>query len=169
MSAVLSIVLFLILTLQGCVGQTTYHPMSDGTGYDVQRLDGHRYELNYTATAITRRSQLEQYLMYRAAKLTLDEGMSRFEVVERDFGSGAIAGMDVEGDAGRPHHEFEHRHLWFGNESFAENPSTPQYSPFSLHTVFMVIEMLGEGKARPELDVFDAAELVRALGPGIAP
>jgi hypothetical protein len=164
-----ALVISLVLFVQGCAGQTTYHPMSQGTGYEVQRFDGYRYEVSYTATAITRRSRLEQFLMYRAAQLTLDEGMSRFEVVERDLGAGIVAGMDVAGDAERPHHQFEHHHLWFGNESFAENPSTPQYYPFSLHTVYIVIELLGEGKARHELNTYDAAGIVSTLGPVIAP
>ena len=57
---------------------SSYHP-----GYSDVKLEDGRYRITFTGNDITKRETVENYLLYRAAELTLDSGYDWFEVVNR--------------------------------------------------------------------------------------
>jgi len=75
-----------IPVLAACATTTPYQPRegSRGYGYSEQMLESNRYRVNYTGNSSTPRETVENYLLYRAAELTLQHGYSYFKMVQQD-------------------------------------------------------------------------------------
>ena len=56
----------------------------DGYGYSEQRIEENRYRVSFAGNSATSRQTVEDYLLYRAAELTVQTGHDWFEVVDRD-------------------------------------------------------------------------------------
>lgn len=73
-----------LVVLAGCATATPYQPLSDGEGYQDQRLEAQRYRVSFVGNALTSRDTVENYLLYRAAEITVRSGHDLFTVVNRD-------------------------------------------------------------------------------------
>lgn len=73
------------LALSACATATPYQPQRDGLGYAEQKLESNRYRVRFSGSSKTPRTTVENYLMYRAAELTLQAGHSWFLVAGRDL------------------------------------------------------------------------------------
>lgn len=74
------------LALAACATPTPYQsaaPAGGGYGYAEQRIEANRYTISFNGNALTEREQVENYLLYRAAELTLDQGYDYFIVARR--------------------------------------------------------------------------------------
>jgi hypothetical protein len=75
--------------LAGCATPTPYQPAlnhatgSYNPGYSETRLEDGRYRLSFAGNDLTKRETVENYLLYRAAELTLTDGYDWFEIVSR--------------------------------------------------------------------------------------
>ncbi len=76
------------LSLAACVTATPYQPLSTrGTaqgGFAEQRIEANRYRVTFVGNSYTRRDRVENYLLYRAAELTVASGYDGFTIVQRD-------------------------------------------------------------------------------------
>lgn len=78
-----------ILALSACVaGPTPYQPAGDARyGYSEQRLQSDRYRVSFSGNELTEKDTVQNYLLFRAAELTLADGYRYFrffdEQVER--------------------------------------------------------------------------------------
>ncbi len=72
------------LLLAACATATPYQPLDKGLGYAEQRLETNRYRITYTGNSATPRDVVENYVMYRAAEVTLNNGYDWFVVADRD-------------------------------------------------------------------------------------
>lgn len=68
----------LALGLAACVTATPYQPATNGVGYAEQRLESNRYKVTFTGNSSTSRQTVENYLLYRAAEVTLQNGYDYF-------------------------------------------------------------------------------------------
>ena len=73
-----------ILLLAACGTPTPYQPVTNGFGYAEQPLETGRYRVSFFGNSLTARETVENYLLYRAAELTLDQGYDYFIVAEED-------------------------------------------------------------------------------------
>lgn len=73
-----------MLLLAACGSPTPYQPVLDGYGYSEQRLEENRFRVTFSGNSLTHRETVENYLLYRAAEVTLLTGNDHFVVVERD-------------------------------------------------------------------------------------
>lgn len=74
------------LGLAACqTGPTPYQPGGryDG-GYTESRIENDRYRISFKGNSLTQRETVENYLLYRAAELTLQNGYDTFTIVNRD-------------------------------------------------------------------------------------
>lgn len=73
------------LALTACATATPYQPLqgNDG-GYASTRIDENRYRVRFVGNAVTDREQVENFLLFRAAQLTVEEGYTCFTPVARD-------------------------------------------------------------------------------------
>jgi hypothetical protein len=79
------------LALAACASSARYHEASGdaGAGYREQMLESNRYRIEYQ-TNDNRLGRAQDYVLLRAAELTLENGYSTFSVVNRSSDLGAI-------------------------------------------------------------------------------
>lgn len=68
-------------------GPTPYQPGaadSGDRGYAESKIENDRYRISFKGNSMTDRETVENYLLYRAAELTLQNGYDVFTVVNRD-------------------------------------------------------------------------------------
>jgi hypothetical protein len=71
--------------LASCATGSPYRPAASGGGYGYsdQRLEENRFRLTFNGSGNTDRADVEDYLLYRAAELTLANGFDYFIVDNR--------------------------------------------------------------------------------------
>ena len=75
------------LVVTACATATPYQPLGTrGTsgGFAEQRIEANRYRVAFVGNDYTSRQRVENYLLYRAAELTLANGYDGFTMVRRD-------------------------------------------------------------------------------------
>ena len=82
-ASALAVVLGLLLA--ACAGAPTpYQQAQDDYGYSEQRIEENRYRVSFAGNSATTRQTVEDYLLYRAAELTVQTGHDWFEVADRN-------------------------------------------------------------------------------------
>jgi hypothetical protein len=72
------------LVLAACVGPTPYQPLApEQGGYTEERLSENQYRVVFTGNARTPPARVEQFLLRRAAELTLKSGYDWFRPTNR--------------------------------------------------------------------------------------
>ncbi|WP_051362317.1 CC0125/CC1285 family lipoprotein [Solimonas soli] len=66
------------VALAACATATPYQPADHGYGYSEQRIEQNRYRVTFAGNSDTPRQTVENYLLYRAAELTLQAGYDYF-------------------------------------------------------------------------------------------
>jgi hypothetical protein len=74
----------LLLVLTACATATPYQPQKDGYGYSERKVESNRYTVTFSGNAQTPRQTVEDYLLYRAAEVTLSSGYDYFILAEQD-------------------------------------------------------------------------------------
>jgi hypothetical protein len=81
------IVGLLVLTA-GCATPTAYQPLDpqrrSSGGYSDQRIETNRYRVTFRGNSLTSRQTVENYLLFRAAELTLAHGYDWFMMADRN-------------------------------------------------------------------------------------
>ncbi len=72
------------LWLAGCAVPTPYQPAIDGFGYSEQQIEAARYRVTFAGNSVTPRESVENYVLYRAAQLTTEQGYDYFKMVKQD-------------------------------------------------------------------------------------
>ena len=75
------------LALAACATATPYQPLGTrgaSGGFAEQRIEANRYRVTFVGNDYTARQRVENYLLFRAAELTLANGYDNFTVVQRD-------------------------------------------------------------------------------------
>lgn len=77
------------LALFACASPTPYQPLGTrGTGasggYASQQIEQNRFRVSFSGNQLTSRERVENYLLFRAAELTVQNGYDGFTVVRRD-------------------------------------------------------------------------------------
>lgn len=67
-------------------GPTPYQPASANysRGYTETKIEDTRYRISFKGNALTERETVENYMLYRAAELTLQSGYDTFTISNRD-------------------------------------------------------------------------------------
>lgn len=65
-----------------CTTVTPYQPIGNNGGFSDQKLDEGRYRVTAEGNSSTDRTTVENYVLYRAAEITLREGGDYFIVVD---------------------------------------------------------------------------------------
>jgi hypothetical protein len=102
------LVVALGLLLAGCAAAPTpYQAARNGFGYSEQQIEENRYRVSFVGNSATGRQTVEDYLLYRAAELTVQNGHDWFEVADRHtvqdfsgYGGSPQVGVGVGGGSG---------------------------------------------------------------------
>lgn len=76
--------LALVLALAACAGQTPYQPRGSEGGYSEQQVEANRFRVTFAGNTATPREVVENYLLYRAAELTVEQGYDWFDMAGRN-------------------------------------------------------------------------------------
>jgi hypothetical protein len=156
-----ALALALLVLLGGCGGQPTpYQPAADGYGYGEQQIEENRYRVSFAGNELTPPGTVQNYLLYRAAELTLDRGYDYFTVVDRNLDRST-----TYWSTGDPY--------WgsrFGTRSdafFGFGTSTAR--PVDRYSAYADIVMFRGAKPQGAVDAYDARDVLRSLNPAVTP
>ena len=78
--------LILPIVLAGCASIPPYHAAGDGSGYGFaeQKIEADRFRVTFKGNSSTSRQAVENFLLYRAAEITLESGGDYFIMVGND-------------------------------------------------------------------------------------
>jgi hypothetical protein len=170
--------------LAGCTTATPYQPLGSTRtqgGYVDQQLDATHYRVSFFGNSLTSRQQVENYLLYRAAELTLARGFNCFTVVNhgtdrqttiqtRPYGGfGGYGGFGYGGyyPGWSPYWSMHGPYGWYNYDPFFGGP----FSRYDIDTIDRYQAMadiaLSKGQCQTTPGTFNAAEVVQNLRPYI--
>ena len=159
-----SVVVLGSLGLAACGTATPYQAAIDGKGYAEQAIEEDRFRVTFAGNTLTPRETTENYLLYRAAEVTLERGFDHFVVVDRDTerttrfistsdGFGGFGGFSRFGSFNRG----------FAGAGFTTTTTRPRSS----YAAYANIVMRGGEKPADNIDAYDARDVLAQLSPVI--
>lgn len=160
MKRALASLLVTVFVLAGCGTPTPYAPAKPGGGYgySVQTLEDNRFRVSFSGNALTDRSTAENYLLYRAAELTLEKGQDHFIVVTR--------AIEADTDYHTTYDSSSYTGSRFARRGFGDplwGHGTTR--PVTRYNAYMEILLRPGAKPPGDAAVFDARAVIRNLGP----
>lgn len=154
--------------LSACASGPTPYQAAAGyeRGYSETRIEDARYRIAFKGNSLTKRETVENYMLFRAAELTLQSGYDVFTIVTRDTDkdtsmrrSGGLYGP------GLSHMYFHSRWGWIG----AYDPlwmNSPRYDEVTRYEASAEIVM-SKGSKGTDPNAFDARQVSTNLAPAI--
>lgn len=142
-------------SLLAACAATPYQPLAKGYGYAEQKLESDRYRISFAGNAQTAQETVQNYLLYRAAELTLENGRDYFIVVgtstQGEQGSSPSVGVGLGG------------FRFGGSGGLGIGIGTSTGGNKTAYRAQADILMRSGTKPEGDLQAFDARELVRNL------
>ncbi|MEH6702408.1 CC0125/CC1285 family lipoprotein [Parasphingorhabdus sp.] len=177
-------VILMTLLLLGCATATPYQPQISGQrvsgGYSETRLGDTRYRVRFAGNTLTSRQTVEDYLLYRAAELTVQRGYDWFRITDhttetdRQTYVERFARYDPWYGSGyvnwRPHWRYYRSGTWSTWHPYGRDPF------WSFDTDVRTVErfeaeaeiVMHRGSMRTDASrAFDARKVLEELGPSI--
>jgi hypothetical protein len=150
----------------GTTGPTPYQPgMGAERGYSESRIENDRYRISFKGNSMTGRETVENYMLFRAAELTLQNGFDHFTIVNRDtdrerrtYSSGGYMGTYMS------YTYFVPRVGWIA--AYEPYWTPRRYSEATRYEAYAEI-LLGRGAKGQDPNTFDARQVTQNLGPTI--
>lgn len=160
------------LALTACATQAPYKPAASATasGYSDQAIERDRFKVSFRGNSSTPKEEVETYLLFRSAELTLEQGFDYFLVVDRD----TEGKSRLRPDHYSPyytrfgfHYNYYHPHYgWYGMyDPFWNDP--PSYTEITKYEASAEIVLRKGEKPADEPRAFDARDVAANLGPSI--
>ncbi len=154
-----------VLLLAACGSPTPYQPALDGYGFQEQQIEGNRYRVSFSGNSLTPRATVEDYLLYRAAELTLAQGADFFILADRDTETstryyGGTTGFGGFGGFGFGGYGRSRSSVFTGVSVDSGEPSTRYHA-------YADIVIYGGEKPNNEAKAYDARDVIARLGPRI--
>ena len=149
-----------LLGLAACGAPTPYQPALDGRGYAELQLEDDRFRVTFSGNRLTARETVENYLLYRAAEITVARGFDHFVVADWEIErsttyvstmigvGGAFGRYEVLGDP-------------FGGLGAGTARPADRYTGYAN----IVLRRGAKPAGRPE--TYDARSVLRRLAPAI--
>lgn len=154
--------LTLLGMLVGCGQPTPYQPATDGYGYSEQQIEDNRYRVSFAGNDLTAMDTVQNYLMYRAAELTLDQGYDYFVVVDR-----AVERSTVYWGAADTRLGTGYWRRWDDDYVGGLGLSTYSAQPIDRYTAYADVVMFEGEKPEGDVNAYDARSVLRQLDPTI--
>lgn len=166
------------LLLTACATATPYQPLGGSHttgGYTSQKIENDRYRVTFQGNEFTSRERVENYLLYRAAELTVQQGFDGFTIADRATDRRVTTTVRRDpfypgpygwwGPSWRYHGPWGWRGWdpWYGDPFFT---STVDVSTIDRYEASAEI-MMFRGTRPNDPRSFDAREVMRNLGPTI--
>jgi hypothetical protein len=151
----------MLAMLAGCGQPTLYQPAADGYGYSEQQIEDNRYRVSFAGNDLTSADTVQNYLLYRAAELTLDRGYDYFTVVARNLDRSTAYWGTGDTHLGSGY--------WTGRGDFVGGLGFTTYSarPIDSYSASADVVMFEGEKPAGDVNAYDARSVLRQLGPTI--
>ncbi len=161
------------LAIAGCATQPPYKPASSytGSGYTDQIIESNRFQVTFRGNSVTPRDEVETFLLYRAAELTLENGFDYFVVVQRDTETRSRSRPLGFGSHysryGFGYSYFHPRRGWYGAYDPFWGRHGYSYDQITKYEATAEVLMHNGEKPKDALRAFDARDVVKNIGPTI--
>ncbi|MBI3438428.1 MAG: hypothetical protein HY054_07230 [Proteobacteria bacterium] len=146
--------------LSACATETAYQPAGPGSdgGYREQQIESNRVRISFSGNSLTDRETVENYLLYRAAELTLQQGKDYFIIADRDtHANSRLVATDFD-HSPFGYRFFSRRHGWAPfYDPFWDDPT--EYREVTRYEAFAEITMHSGHKPADNPNAFDAHEV----------
>jgi hypothetical protein len=149
-----------VLALAGCMAPTPYKAADDGFGYAQQQIEQNRYRVSFSGNALTLRSTVQNYLLYRAAEVTVDSGHDYFIVVDDNLERSTRY-------HGTVNPWFPGGYRRHGDPFYDPYPATLNAYPIDEYTAFADIQVFRGDKPANNPGAYDARDVLNHLAPTI--
>ncbi|MSR14231.1 MAG: hypothetical protein EXR86_06625 [Gammaproteobacteria bacterium] len=149
----------LILSLFGCAlgTQTPYQPLQNNGGYSEQRIEANRYRVTFVGNSLTTREEVENYLLFRMAELTVSQGYDYFIVSDNDTESNTVYMQTMTGyDSFDPFYP-----RFWPRTAFVTGTATP----ITNYKALAYVVMFKGPKPEADPSAYEAREVQNSLGP----
>jgi hypothetical protein len=149
-----------LLGLAGCQTPSVYAPQTSpqSEGYADKQLASNRFRVSFHGNSATSRETVEDYLLRRAAEVTLQAGFTGFVFDHRDTRTRTRYYTDFTGWPGWPGYGGWYWHSW-------DFDATAETRPITSYTAYAEITTLKDTDARREPRALNAQDLLDHLGP----
>ncbi len=160
------------LALAACASPTPYQPEASGRGFADQSLEADRFRVTFSGNTLTPRETVENYLLYRAAELTLEKGFDHFVVADMDterhtsYWSNTPGLMRPAGYWSRsPWYPWYPWHPWYGSPFHDTGLTTLE--PRERYSASANIVLRKGPKPDDDAHAYDAQAVIDRLGPQV--
>jgi hypothetical protein len=150
-----------MLALAACAADPTpYQSATGGYGYTQQQIESNRYRITFAGNSSTPLDTVRNYMLYRAAEVTLESGHDYFVVVDQNTESTTT----YRGTGSSP---FGFGTGYRGGGGFGVGISSFSAYPDDSYTSWADI-VVGDGaKPADNLDAYDARDVVARIDPNV--
>lgn len=155
--------------LAACAAPTPYQSgASGGYGYEETAIESDRYLVSFRGNSLTEREQVETFLLYRAAELTLEQGHDHFRIVRRDTERDrrtVTTGDPFSSRFGVHYRYFHPAYGWYGwrDPFWDQEYRTREITRYEAQAEVV----LRDGPAPDDPAAFDARDVAETLGPQV--
>jgi hypothetical protein len=147
--------------LCACATETAYQPAgpgSNGYGFHEQTIEANRVRISFSGNSLTNRETVENYLLYRAAELTLQQSKDYFIIADRNTETNSRLVATDYGHSPFGYRFFSRRHGWAPFwDPFWDNPT--EYREVTRYEAYAEITMYNGRKPEDNPNAFDAHEV----------
>ena len=161
-----------------CATPTPYQPVGERYGYSDQQIETGRFKVSFSGNSLTDQETVENYLLFRAAEITVESGDDYFVVADRDTNEKTTYRAS---SSYYPHSHFHyslfyHRYPFYGFGRYGRYGrygggygfGYDYYSrPITRYTATADIVTYQGEKPRENASAYDARDVMRNLGPNI--
>jgi hypothetical protein len=151
---------FALLGLAACATPSAYAPQTSPSseGYADRQLTSNRFRVSFHGNSVTSREMVEDYLLRRAAEVTLQAGYAGFMFDHRDTTTRTRYTTDFVGWPGWGGYGGWYWHSW-------DFDGTADTRPITSYTAYAEITTLKDEDARHQPTALNAQDVLNHLGP----
>lgn len=152
-----------VLGLAACGLPTPYQPAVDGHGYAELQLEDDRFRVTFSGNRLTAREAVENYLLYRAAEITVARGFDHFVIADWQIERSTTYFSTMIGIGGGLGYG---RYDVLGDPFGGFTPSTAR--PVDRYTGYANIVLRPGAKPPGQAEAYDARAVLRRLAPSVS-
>ena len=152
-----------VFGLAACGAATPYQPAVDGQGYAELQLEDDRFRVTFSGNRLTARETVENYLLYRAAEITVARGFDHFVVADWEIERSTTYFSTMIGVGGA---------FGFGRYDVFGDPfgtfGSATARPADRYTGYANIVLRRGARPPGQPETYDARAVLRRLAPAIS-
>ncbi len=153
-----------LAVLAGCTTATPYQALKDGYGYSDQLLESNRFRVTFAGNSQTSRNTVENYLLYRAAEVTVKSGFDYFIIADRETEPTRTYISSFDGYPGFGYYRYSPGWYGYGGGMAMGGATTTTITSYQ---AYADIVMFSGAKPSTNVHAFNARDVMATLGPNI--